>query len=478
MAVRGSRKRATMMKVVYTCLASGVILAEAAAILARGKRGSEKKKKGLNGRPVCMVFEILCQILQTDSLSTVQQWLLLAGQREKDLVMGMIKQAVDGADVSGHQQQNFQLLQAFHPGASPSVYGPPPWRKPPRTSVSKEMQPSSTNNPGHPFAPRDKRQLFAAALSATLLQGSIEKRRRRSAFCQIFPRCDGCSSTHTYLADQLHFTYEEREVELLQRERSEGDVICSKVIPGTGKVFRLEAVLDASVDELYDILFVRVLKHVGAETIVTHEISAETAGNLIGQRDFLCVRHSCKQKSRVYLGGTAIQLAALPPQPGFVRAEDGPTCIIIQALDEDMGKSHFTWLLNMDVKPHDIVLTSFSGLAAKVHCQSGFTPSTAGLHQTPPQTSHSDRHPGLMEPLMQQHPVITQRTGPGDGSTVTDRLLGTRRPFQRKWIRRLEETLGSRAGRRQSQQPFASMEDASWFIGINVTECHSNLKIS
>ncbi|XP_056286229.1 steroidogenic acute regulatory protein, mitochondrial [Pseudoliparis swirei] len=146
---------------------------------------------------------------------------------------------------------------------------------------------------------------------------------------------------------------------------SEGDVICSKVIPGTGKVFRLEAVLDASVDELYDILFVRVeemhqwnpsiqqikvLKHVGPETIVTHEISAETAGNLIGQRDFLCVRHSCKQKSRVYLGGTAIELASLPPQPGFVRAEDGPTCIIIQALDEDMGKSHFTWLLNMDVK--------------------------------------------------------------------------------------------------------------------------------
>uniref|UniRef100_A0A8C5I0U4 Thymus, brain and testes associated n=1 Tax=Gouania willdenowi TaxID=441366 RepID=A0A8C5I0U4_GOUWI len=30
-----------------------------------------------------MVFELLCQILQTDSLSSVQQWLLLAGQRVK-----------------------------------------------------------------------------------------------------------------------------------------------------------------------------------------------------------------------------------------------------------------------------------------------------------------------------------------------------------------------------------------------------------
>lgn len=31
------------------------------------------------------VFELLCQILQTDSLSTVQQWLLLAGQRGKEI---------------------------------------------------------------------------------------------------------------------------------------------------------------------------------------------------------------------------------------------------------------------------------------------------------------------------------------------------------------------------------------------------------
>ncbi|XP_051274435.1 protein TBATA [Dicentrarchus labrax] len=71
-----------------------------------------------------MVLELLCQILQTDSLSTVQQWLLLSGQREKDLVMGMIKQALDGVDLSGHHQQNFQQVQGFHPGASPPVYGP------------------------------------------------------------------------------------------------------------------------------------------------------------------------------------------------------------------------------------------------------------------------------------------------------------------------------------------------------------------
>ncbi|XP_075144370.1 protein TBATA [Leptodactylus fuscus] len=40
-----------------------------------------------------LILELLCQILQTDSLSAIQQWLLSAGQREKDLVMNMIQTA-------------------------------------------------------------------------------------------------------------------------------------------------------------------------------------------------------------------------------------------------------------------------------------------------------------------------------------------------------------------------------------------------
>ncbi|XP_060794682.1 steroidogenic acute regulatory protein, mitochondrial [Neoarius graeffei] len=144
-----------------------------------------------------------------------------------------------------------------------------------------------------------------------------------------------------------------------------GDVIYSKVLQGNHKVFRLEAELDASPEELYEVLFVKVeemnewnpsiahikvLKHIGKETMVTHEVSEGKAGNLIGQRDFLSVRHSLKMKRCIYLGGAATHLEAFPPQPGFIRAEDGPTCIIIQPLPGCTGKSKFTWLLNMDVK--------------------------------------------------------------------------------------------------------------------------------
>eukprot|EP00079_Xenopus_tropicalis_P037689 XP_017951460.1 PREDICTED: protein TBATA isoform X1 [Xenopus tropicalis] len=40
-----------------------------------------------------LILELLSQILQTDSLTAIQQWLLSAGQKEKDLVMGMIQTA-------------------------------------------------------------------------------------------------------------------------------------------------------------------------------------------------------------------------------------------------------------------------------------------------------------------------------------------------------------------------------------------------
>ncbi|XP_062234577.1 protein TBATA [Platichthys flesus] len=96
------------------------------------------------------VLELLCQILQTDSLSTVQQWLLLAGQREKDLVMGMIKHALDGVDHSGHHQPSLHPLQASHPGTSASVYDAKfeqPWRTPQTTCSLRMNQTFSDDKP-------------------------------------------------------------------------------------------------------------------------------------------------------------------------------------------------------------------------------------------------------------------------------------------------------------------------------------------
>ncbi|XP_068162106.1 protein TBATA [Antennarius striatus] len=92
-----------------------------------------------------MVLELLCQILQTDSLSSVQQWLLLASQREKDMVMGMIKQALEGVDLSGHHHhQNLAHLQAFHPGAAQPNQS---WTRPQRTNSIGANRGSSADQP-------------------------------------------------------------------------------------------------------------------------------------------------------------------------------------------------------------------------------------------------------------------------------------------------------------------------------------------
>ncbi|XP_074519803.1 protein TBATA [Halichoeres trimaculatus] len=83
-----------------------------------------------------MVLELLCQILQTDSLSAVQQWLLLAGQREKDLVMGMLRHALDGVDLSGPHQPLYTW-----PSFDQS------WRKPQRISPQKVNRAFSSDKP-------------------------------------------------------------------------------------------------------------------------------------------------------------------------------------------------------------------------------------------------------------------------------------------------------------------------------------------
>ncbi|KAM8888172.1 protein TBATA isoform 2-T2 [Synchiropus picturatus] len=53
--------------------------------------------------PEVTVLEVLRQILQTDSFSAVQQWLLLASPREKEQVMAMIKDTIRNGDPAGQR---------------------------------------------------------------------------------------------------------------------------------------------------------------------------------------------------------------------------------------------------------------------------------------------------------------------------------------------------------------------------------------
>ncbi|ELV09832.1 steroidogenic acute regulatory protein, mitochondrial isoform X1 [Tupaia chinensis] len=144
-----------------------------------------------------------------------------------------------------------------------------------------------------------------------------------------------------------------------------GDKVLSKMVPEVGKVFRLEVVVDQPMDRLYEELVdrmeatgewnpnvkeIKVLQKIGKDTVITHELAAETAGNLVGPRDFVSVRCAKRRGSTCVLAGMATHFGAMPEQRGVIRAEHGPTCMVLHPLAGSPSKTQLTWLLNIDLK--------------------------------------------------------------------------------------------------------------------------------
>ncbi|XP_029019964.1 steroidogenic acute regulatory protein, mitochondrial [Betta splendens] len=141
-----------------------------------------------------------------------------------------------------------------------------------------------------------------------------------------------------------------------------GDKVLSKMVPEIGKVFKLEVMLEQHPDNVYkelvgnmeqmgewnpDVKQVKILQKIGQETMVTHELSAE---RMVGPRDFVSVRCAKRRGSTCFLAGMSTQHPLMPEQRGVVRAENGPTCIVMKPCAEDPNKTKFTWLLNIDLK--------------------------------------------------------------------------------------------------------------------------------
>ncbi|NXT26437.1 STAR protein, partial [Syrrhaptes paradoxus] len=144
-----------------------------------------------------------------------------------------------------------------------------------------------------------------------------------------------------------------------------GDKVLSKVLPGVGRVFRLEAVVDQPLDAVYGELVenmermgdwnpsiqeVKILQKIGKDTVITHEKAAATPGNIVGPRDFVSVRCAKRRGSTCVLAGMATKYGAMPEQEGFVRAENGPTCMVLRPLAGSPSQTRLTWLLSIDLK--------------------------------------------------------------------------------------------------------------------------------
>ncbi|XP_074784734.1 steroidogenic acute regulatory protein, mitochondrial isoform X3 [Athene noctua] len=144
-----------------------------------------------------------------------------------------------------------------------------------------------------------------------------------------------------------------------------GDRVLSKVLPDVGKVFRLEVVVEQPLAAVYGELVdnmeqmgdwnpsvqqVKILQKIGKDTVITHEKAAATPGNVVGPRDFVSVRCSKRRGSTCVLAGVATTHRAMPEQEGVVRAENGPTCMLLRPLPGSPSHTRLTWLLSIDLK--------------------------------------------------------------------------------------------------------------------------------
>ncbi|KAL6048700.1 hypothetical protein STEG23_004573 [Scotinomys teguina] len=86
----------------YSAETGRLIPASSQALNRRNRQGQRDHSSGRDGRVQAsilpdqelLILELLCQILQTDSLHAIQFWLIYAPPKEKDLALGLLQTAV------------------------------------------------------------------------------------------------------------------------------------------------------------------------------------------------------------------------------------------------------------------------------------------------------------------------------------------------------------------------------------------------
>ncbi|CAF0858913.1 unnamed protein product [Adineta ricciae] len=141
------------------------------------------------------------------------------------------------------------------------------------------------------------------------------------------------------------------------------DVIVAKTYPKWGKVFRLTSTLNASREELVEMLFdrqedmskwnptvndCRILEVINPDLYISYQLINEQAQGIIAKRDFVNVSTRRYIDGIAILAGQSCDYPKMPPKDNCVRGENGPTAYIVEKIDDTSCR--FTWLLNVDLK--------------------------------------------------------------------------------------------------------------------------------
>jgi len=163
-----------------------------------------------------------------------------------------------------------------------------------------------------------------------------------------------------------------------EKRTAEGDVVHSKFIRRTHKIFRITANVDMPPQLLYEelhnnienvptwnptLIECRSLKVIDDKASISYQVAAEGGGGIVSSRDFVNLRY-CDIRNGIYVcSGTSIPYPDMPPQKGHVRGENGPGCWVMHPIPNEPNKCTFQWLLDTNLKgwiPQSIIDSALS----------------------------------------------------------------------------------------------------------------------
>jgi hypothetical protein len=162
-------------------------------------------------------------------------------------------------------------------------------------------------------------------------------------------------------------------------ENSKG-CVHAKHFPGRGKVFKLEAVVDAPPEEVFEVLVpgvnewpvwnptildCKMVQVLNENTDIAYSVGAEAVGGLVSSRDFVNLRHWKCRDGAMMSSACAVTHPDMPPTRKHVRAENKPACYLFKPVPGHPNKCQFTCLLSTELKgwmPQFLVDQALSGV--------------------------------------------------------------------------------------------------------------------
>ncbi|XP_033110701.1 stAR-related lipid transfer protein 3-like [Anneissia japonica] len=151
----------------------------------------------------------------------------------------------------------------------------------------------------------------------------------------------------------------------MERKR-ENIIVESRYFEGiTGKVYKLEGIIEASVQEIFKVMWegiddtlkwnttvieCRLLHSISSTADIVYSVAAEGAGGVVASRDFVSVRTYQIEGSVYRCASKSVEYPEMEPVKKYVRGENGPGGWIAEPLDGNPNISKFTWILNSDLK--------------------------------------------------------------------------------------------------------------------------------